>query len=37
MQLKIMKRVPEFFRERLRMKEKLDTEEGRQIYDRKRN
>ena len=30
---KIMKRVPEFFRNRLRMKEKLYTEEGRQIYD----
>ena len=30
---KIMKRVPEFFRNRLKMKEKLDTEEGRQIYD----
>jgi len=30
---KIMKRVPEFFRNRLRMKEKLDTEEGRQIYN----
>ena len=28
-----MKRVPEEFRNRLRMKEKLDTEEGRQIYD----
>ena len=30
---KLMKKVPEFFRERLRMKKKLDTEEGRQIYD----
>ncbi len=30
---KSMKRVPEFFRNRLRMKEKLDAEEGRQIYN----
>lgn len=30
---KIMKRVPEFFRERLRMKKKLDSEKGKQIYD----
>jgi len=30
---KIMKRVPEFFRARLRMKKKLDSEEGRKIYD----
>ena len=29
---KIIKKVPEFFRNRLRMKEKLDTEEGRKIY-----
>ena len=30
---KIMKRVPEFFRERLRMKKKMETEEGRNIYN----
>jgi len=30
---KIIKKVPEFFRNRLRMKKKLDSEEGRQIYD----
>ena len=30
---KVMKRVPEFFRERLRMKKKMETEEGRGIYD----
>ena len=30
---KIMKRVPEFFRQRLRMKEKLNTEKGRKIYN----
>ena len=34
---KIMKRVPEFFRNRLRMKEKLDTKEGRQIYDMRKH
>ena len=27
-----MKRVPEFFRERLRMKKKMETEEGKRIY-----
>ena len=27
-----MKRVPEFFRERLRMKNKMETEEGKRIY-----
>ncbi len=29
---KITKRVPEFFRERLRMKKKLETQEGKQTY-----
>jgi len=29
---KIMKRVPEFFRERLRMKKKMETEKGKKIY-----
>jgi hypothetical protein len=29
---KIVKRVPEFFRERLRMKKKMETEESKQIY-----
>ena len=29
---KMMKRVPEFFRERLRMKNKMETEEGKRIY-----
>lgn len=29
---KIVKRVPEFFRERLRMKKKMETEKGKQIY-----
>jgi len=29
---KVMKRVPEFFRERLRMKEKIETPEGRYLY-----
>jgi len=29
---KIVKRVPEFFRERLRMKNKMETEEGKKIY-----
>ncbi|MCX6750058.1 MAG: IS1182 family transposase, partial [Candidatus Pacearchaeota archaeon] len=29
---KIVKRVPEFFRERLRMKKKLETKEGKHIY-----
>jgi len=29
---KIVKRVPEFFRERLRMKNKMETEEGKRIY-----
>jgi len=29
---KIVKRVPEFFRERLRMKKKLETQEGKQTY-----
>lgn len=28
-----IKRVPELFRERIRMKKKMDSEEGRQIYD----
>ena len=28
-----MKRVPEFLRERLRMKKKMETEEGRNIYN----
>jgi hypothetical protein len=32
-ELKIVKRVPEFFRERLRMKKKMETEEGKKIYD----
>ncbi len=32
-----MKRVPEFFRSRLRMKKKLDGEEGRQIYDMRKH
>ena len=30
---KVMKKVPEFFRNRLRMKEKLDTKEGKNIYN----
>jgi len=30
---KRMKRVPEFFRERLRMKKKMDTDEAKQIYN----
>ena len=30
---KVMKKVPEFFRSRLRMKEKLDTEKGKKIYN----
>jgi len=30
---KIIRRVPEFFRERLRMKKKMDTDEARQIYN----
>jgi len=30
---KIVKKVPEFFRERLRMKKKLETEEGRKVYN----
>ncbi len=30
---KIMKRVPEFFRKRLRMKKKMDSEEAKQIYN----
>ncbi|MCX6741694.1 MAG: IS1182 family transposase, partial [Candidatus Pacearchaeota archaeon] len=30
---KIVKRVPEFFREILRMKKKMETEEGKKIYD----
>ena len=30
---KVMKKVMEFFRERLRMKKKMETEEGRRIYD----
>jgi len=29
---KIVKRVPEFFRERLRMKKKLETKEGKHVY-----
>jgi len=29
---KVMKRVPEFFRERLRMKAKMETEEGKKVY-----
>ncbi len=29
---KLIKKVPEFFRERLRMKKKMETEEARQIY-----
>jgi len=29
---KVVKRVPEFFRERLRMKKKLETEDGKYIY-----
>ena len=29
---KVMKKVPEFFRERLRMKKKMETEEGKHIY-----
>jgi transposase len=29
---KIVKRIPEFFRERLRMKKKMETEESKQIY-----
>ena len=33
---KLMKRVPEFFRERLRMKEKMETEEGREIYNKRK-
>lgn len=31
-ELKIAKRVPEFFRERLRMKKKMETEEAKKIY-----
>ena len=30
---KLIKRVPEFFRERLRMKKKMETEEGKRIYN----
>ena len=30
---KVIKKVPEFFRERLRMKAKMETEEGKRIYD----
>jgi hypothetical protein len=30
---KVIKRVPEFFKERLRMKKKMETEEGRNIYN----
>ncbi len=29
---KVIKKVPEFFRERLRMKKKMETEEGKRIY-----
>ncbi len=29
---KLLKKVPEFFRERLRMKKKMETEKGKQIY-----
>ena len=29
---KVMKRVPEFFRERLRMKSKMETEESKKVY-----
>jgi len=30
---KVIKRVPEFFRERLRMKKKMETEDGKRIYN----
>jgi len=33
---RIRKQVPEFFRERLRMKEKMETKEAREIYDKRK-
>ena len=33
---KLMKRVPEFFRERLRMKDRMETKEGREIYSKRK-
>ncbi|MAG02508.1 hypothetical protein CMI42_04165, partial [Candidatus Pacearchaeota archaeon] len=33
---KLMKRVPEFFRERLRMKKRMETKEGTEIYSKRK-
>jgi len=33
---RLIKKVPEFFRERLRMKERMETKEGREIYNKRK-